>query len=85
MGKTRGYDEEYPVGSRVRIIDEAKLEEFRKTWKWHHPLQEDQFLHAGATAVVREVGFYHGGDELYWLEGIPGVWHEECLVRESDG
>ena len=24
-------------------------------------------------------GFYHGGDELYKLKGMPGVWHEQCL------
>ena len=29
--------------------------------------------------VVSSVGFYHGGDELYVIEGIPGVWHEVCL------
>jgi hypothetical protein len=27
------------------------------------------------------VGFYHGGDVLYVLEGIPGVWHESCLTK----
>jgi hypothetical protein len=27
-----------------------------------------------------EVGFYHGGDVLYTLDGIPGLWHEQCLV-----
>jgi hypothetical protein len=26
------------------------------------------------------VGFYHGGDPLYSLDGVPGVWHERCLV-----
>jgi hypothetical protein len=28
---------------------------------------------------VKDVGFYHGGDELYQVAGIPGTWHEECL------
>jgi hypothetical protein len=31
------------------------------------------------VAKVKEVTFFHGGDEIYALEGIPGVWHEECL------
>ena len=58
MGKTRGpYNEEYPVGSRVRIVHETKLEEFRKTWKWHHPLQEEQLRYSGATSVVQDVAF----------------------------
>lgn len=40
---------------------------------------------AGSTPVCRsgcggrEIGYYHGGDELYWLKGVPGVWHERCL------
>jgi len=25
------------------------------------------------------VDFFTGGDEIYTLQGIPGVWHEECL------
>ena len=66
-------------------IDDVRLEEFRKTWKWHHPLQEEQLRYSGATSVVQDVGFYHGGDELYELEGIPGIWHEACLERESHG
>lgn len=86
MGKTRGpYNEEYPVGSRVRIVNKAKLEIFRKNWKYHHPLEEHQLRHSGETSFVQEVRFYHGGDELYVLEGIPGIWHEVCLERESDG
>jgi hypothetical protein len=35
--------------------------------------------YAGRTARVRSVSFYHGGDELYELEDIPGIWHEENL------
>ena len=86
MGKTRGpYNEEYPVGSQVRIVDKAKLEEFRKAWKYHHPLEVQQLRHSGEASVVQEVSFYHGGDELYVLEGIPGIWHEVCLDREFDG
>ena len=31
------------------------------------------------------VGFYHGGDALYELEGVPGVWHEVCLRKAGTG
>ena len=80
MGKTKGrYEAEFPVGSLVRIVERAKLELFAKTWKYHHPLDESQLQHAGETAEVAEVNFYHGGDELYTLNGVPGVWHESCL------
>jgi len=80
MGKTRGpYAEEYAVGSIVLIADRAALEGFQREWKWHHPLQAEQLAHAGQSAKVKKVSFYHGGDELYELEGIPGIWHEQCL------
>lgn len=85
MGKTRGpYNEEFPVGTYVRVVDRLALEEFSRTWKFHHPLELQQLECAGATVSVASVGFYHGGDELYRLEGIPGTWHEVCL-RRSDG
>jgi len=35
--------------------------------------------YAEATANVKEVSFYHGGDVLYVLENVPGIWHEFSL------
>ena len=35
--------------------------------------------YAGATANVKDVSFYHGGDQLYVLENVPGIWNEPCL------
>ena len=29
--------------------------------------------------IVTNVGFSHGGDVLYKLQRLPGIWHEECL------
>jgi hypothetical protein len=84
MGKTQGpYKEEFPVGTRVRVADRATLEEFARTWNLHHPLEPQQLAYAGALAKVASVGFYHGGYELYQLEGIPGIWHEACLYRPA--
>ena len=77
------YREKYPAGSSVRIADRLTLEEFRRTWKYHHKLEEQQLGYHDQVAVVTKVGFYHGGDVLYWLEGIPGTWHE-CFLRPSD-
>ena len=80
MGATRGpYSEEYPVGTTVKIVDRSTLERFRKEWKLHNPLDESQLAFADKVATVAKVGFYHGGDELYSLKGIPGIWHERCL------
>jgi len=50
-----------------------------ETWRFHHPLTQDQIAYAGLRGRVADVGFYHGGDELYHVEGIPGIWHEVCL------
>lgn len=81
MGKTKGpYKEEFPVGTKVRIADRPRLEEFLNEWKLHNPLKATQLEFAGTQAKVKTVSFYHGGDELYTLEEVPGLWHEENLT-----
>jgi hypothetical protein len=74
-----GYQEKYPIGTVVRIAPLERLETFKRDWKFHHPLQEEQLRFAGSTDRVRTVGFYHGGDVLYHLEIALGTWHEEVL------
>ena len=74
------YKEAFPTGSQVRVANLPVLEQFLKTWKFHNPLKPEQLAFAGKTATVANVAFYHGGDPLYLLDGIPGIWHEECLV-----
>jgi hypothetical protein len=71
----------FAAGSRVRILDRSALEQFLETWKFHDPLKPEQLAFAGKAAKVASVGFYHGGDQLYVLEGVPGVWHEQCITR----
>jgi hypothetical protein len=40
----------------------------------------EQLNYHGQIAVIEPGGgTYHGGDELYKLKGIPGLWHEQCL------
>ena len=75
------YTEKFPVGSSVLIAQGDALEHFRQTWKLHNPLLAEQLVCAGSSAPIASVGFYHGGDVLYVLEGIPGVWHESCLTK----
>jgi hypothetical protein len=83
MGRSTGnYIAEFTEGSVVRIADSTVLEHFSRSWKFHHPLQENQLNYAGKVATVKKVMFYHGGDELYELEGIPGIWHEQCLTAD---
>jgi hypothetical protein len=74
------YREAFPVGSAVRIADRASLEAFMESWRYHHKLQPEQLAYAARSTRVEEVGFYHGGDPVYKLEGIPGLWLEQCLV-----
>jgi hypothetical protein len=75
------YPQKFYLGEVIKIATRASLEEFLKTWRYHHKLEELQLEFGGQTAIVKEVGFYHGGDVLYKLEGIPGIWHEQCLVK----
>jgi hypothetical protein len=77
------YKEEFPVGSSVKIIDTIELEEFARSWKYHHPIQREQMEFAGKTTEVESVAFYHGGDALYKLGGLPGYWHEQCLTAAT--
>ncbi len=81
MGRTRGaYKEEFPVGSTVRIVGPEELNEFARSWRYHHPLAPEQLEFAGRIAEVEGVAFYHGGDEIYKLRGLKGHWHEQCLT-----
>jgi len=80
LGKTKGLNvAEFEVGTDVRIADRAFLENFLEEGQYHNELESEQIQFAGRVARVKAVEFFHGGDEIYTLEGIPGVWHEECL------
>jgi hypothetical protein len=81
MGKTKGVNNaEFEVGTEVRIADRAFLEKFMEAGQYHNELEPEQLDYAGRAAKVKEVSFFHGGDEIYTLQGVPGVWHEECLT-----
>jgi hypothetical protein len=69
----------FPEGTRVRVISRTALERFAHEWKYHHKLLPEQMEFAGATATVKKVSLYHGGDQLYVLEKVPGIWNEPCL------
>lgn len=80
MGKSKGLNvAEFEVGSQVRVADRSFLESFLEEGQYHNELEPEQLDYAGRTATVKKVEFFHGGDEIYTLDGIPGVWHEECL------
>jgi hypothetical protein len=80
VGKTKGVNvAEFEIGSQVRIADRAFLEAFLEAGQYHNELEPEQLEYADRTAKVQSVNFFHGGDEIYQLAGIPGVWHEECL------
>jgi hypothetical protein len=80
VGKTKGLNKvEFEVGSQVHIADRDFLEDFLEAGQYHNELEPEQLEYAGRVAKVKEVTFFTGGDEIYSFEGIPGVWHEECL------
>ena len=82
---SRPYKERFPVGTVVRVTDRPSLERFAAEWKWHHPLEPEQLSFARAVAPVKKVAFYHGGDPLYEIEGVPGIWHETCIESAQSG
>ncbi|MGD1107227.1 MAG: hypothetical protein ABR865_09285 [Terracidiphilus sp.] len=63
----------------MRVISRAALERFAQERSYHHKLLPEQMEFAGAAATVKKVSFYHGGDQLYVLENLPGIWNEPCL------
>jgi hypothetical protein len=74
------YSEQYPVGSPVKIAPLEELEGFMRTYKYHHALVPEQLRYAGMLTIVRSVGYYHGGDVVYTLDGTEKfVWLEPCL------
>jgi len=80
MGKTKGLNNaEFELGAEVRVADRAFLESFLEDGQYHNELEPEQLAYADRVAKVKSVEFFHGGDEIYTLEGVPGVWHEECL------
>jgi hypothetical protein len=69
----------FEPGDVVRIADRKTLDEFLQSWKLHHPLQKEQLAHAGQIARVTQARMYHGGDILYVLDGVPGIWHQRLV------
>jgi hypothetical protein len=85
MGKTKGpYNCEFPMGTVVRVRDRGFLDKFQREWKYHHKITSEQIEYAGKTGIVARAMIYHGGDELYELEAIPGIWHEQCLCLDAE-
>lgn len=75
------YESRFQRGAKVRVVDESRLRAFAREWHFHHPLTAEQLAYADSVAIVKDVGFYHGGDPLYELADIPGLWHDACLTE----
>ena len=73
----------FKEGATVRIAARAQLEEFLRTWQFHHKLQPEQLEFAAHVATIKSTGIYHGGDVIYQLEGVPGIWHEQLLAPKD--
>ena len=78
------YRERFPIGTRVRVAGRGALERFQAEWCLHTLLTEPQLAHGGEVAEVRDVGFYRGADAVYRLDGLPGLWHEACLLEHHE-
>ena len=82
MSKFFGHDK-FEEGSQVKIVSRSALEVFQREWRLHNPLQDEQLAYADRVVRVTSSAMYHGGDILYVLEGVPGVWHQSCLVSPN--
>ncbi len=71
----------FAKGASVRIADRPTLEAFARTWTLHHKLDIEQLEYAGRVAKVIDVLMYHGGDILYRLEDVPGLWHQRLIAE----
>ena len=78
------YQALFEVGAPVRVQPLGALHAFRCSWKFHHPLTDEQLAFADRSATVATIGYYHGGDVLYTLTGAPGTWHEQCLKGDVE-
>jgi hypothetical protein len=76
------YNARFARGTRVRVKARPAPDEFAKGWNWHHPLEHGQFAAAGKEFEIQSAVYYHGGDVLYVLSGVAGIWHEACLESE---
>ena len=70
----------FSIGASVRIKERTELERFARDWTSTNSLTPHQFCDAGVAGVVDSVAFDDGGNPLYTLERIGGIWHEENLV-----
>jgi hypothetical protein len=83
VSKFYGLDK-FEEGSSVKIAARDALEAFQRDWRLHDPLQDEQLDYADCIAKVCQSAMYHGGDILYLLEGVPGVWHQSCLAVAAE-
>ena len=57
--------------------------EFQQSWKYYHPLSDEQIGYATERMQIAWIATYHGGRLVFTLLGSPGYWHEECFELES--
>jgi hypothetical protein len=78
------YKPRWPKKSPVRVAPIEALEEFMRSYHYHHKLQPEQLKYAGVLTTITDFSFYHGGDVLYTLADTPGwEWLEPCLRGEN--
>ena len=46
------YREKFPVGSQVQVVSLQEVEEFRREWKFHNKLEDNQLAFANQVFTV---------------------------------
>jgi hypothetical protein len=67
-------------GSHVDIAKRDVLEQYALPIWGRTALSEEQLRHAEQNALITRVISWADFSPRYRLEGIPGWWHEPCLV-----
>jgi hypothetical protein len=67
-------------GENVKIKPPEFLRQYlAPDWRWHNPLDSDNLKFAGGVFAVVDIGYFHGGEVMYELQGIRGFWHEDSV------
>ena len=69
------YHAAFLCGEKLKIKPISFLRQYlRPEWPSHNPLEPEHLEFAGQRVSVSAVSYYHGGQILYQLRGIPGYW-----------
>ena len=79
MGKRNGfYHPDFPKGTKAKVANRDVLEQFAQTWRYHHPLTEDQLgFHGAEAAAISFPEFFT------YLDTLARVYFEKGKIDQA--